>query len=56
MIYELEKTTYEKARPLFREMGHSQLFADAVFEGNHAGRIFVDDPERPTAALTRATM
>jgi len=51
MIHELEKTAYEKARPLFQEMEHSQLFADAIFEGNHVGRIFVDDPERPTAAL-----
>jgi RimJ/RimL family protein N-acetyltransferase len=51
MIYELEKTTYEKARPLFREMEHNQLFVDAVFESNHVGRIFVDDPEHPTAAL-----
>jgi RimJ/RimL family protein N-acetyltransferase len=51
MLYELEKTTYEKARPLFQEMGHSQLFIDAVYEGNHTGKIFVDDPERPTAAL-----
>ena len=51
MIYELEKATYKKARPLFQEMGHSQIFADAVLEGYHAGRIFVDDPESPTAAL-----
>ena len=51
MIYELEKTAYEKARPLFQAMGHNQLFADAVFEGNHVGRIFVNDPEHPTAAL-----
>ena len=51
MMYELEKTDYEKACPLFRGMGHSQLFADAVFEGNHVGRIFVDDPVSPTAAL-----
>lgn len=51
MIYELEKTAYAKARPLFQAMEHSQLFAAAVFEGNHVGRIFVDDPEHPTAAL-----
>lgn len=51
MIYELETTAYEKARPLFQEMGHSQLFTDAIFEGNHAGRFFVNDPEHPTAAL-----
>ncbi|HOT91665.1 MAG TPA: GNAT family N-acetyltransferase [Anaerolineae bacterium] len=51
MIYELEKTAYEKACPLFQGMGYSQLFAEAIFEGNHAGRVFVDDPERPTAAL-----
>jgi len=51
MIYELETTAYEKTRPLFQEMGHSQLFADAIFEGNHVGRIYVDDPEHPTTAL-----
>lgn len=51
MIYELETTAYEKARPLFQGMGHSQLFADAIFEGNHVGRVFVDDPECPTTAL-----
>ncbi len=51
MIYELERAAYEKARPLFQEMGHSQLFTDAIFEGNHAGRFFVNDPEHPTAAL-----
>lgn len=51
MIYELKKTAHEKARPLFQGMGHSQLFANAVYEGNHVGRVFVDDPEHPTAAL-----
>ena len=51
MIYELEKTAYEKARPLFQGMGHSHLFSDAIFEGNHVGKLFVDDPESPTAAL-----
>lgn len=51
MIYELEKTAYEKARPLFQELGHNQLLIEAIFEGNHSGRFFVDDPEHPTAAL-----
>lgn len=51
MIQELEKTSYEKMRRLFQEMGHSQLFIEAIFEGNHAGRFFVNDLEHPTAAL-----
>jgi RimJ/RimL family protein N-acetyltransferase len=51
MIRELEKTSYEKVRSLFQEMGHSQIFIEAIFEGHHAGRFFVNDVEHPTAAL-----
>ncbi|HOU16176.1 MAG TPA: GNAT family N-acetyltransferase [Anaerolineae bacterium] len=51
MLYELEKTTYPKIIPLFESTGYSQLFVDAVLEGHHVGRVFVDDPQCPAAAL-----
>jgi RimJ/RimL family protein N-acetyltransferase len=51
MFYELLKTNYNRVKPLFQGMSHSQYLIDAVFEGNHIGRIFVDNPEHPTTAL-----
>ena len=51
MLYELKKTTYPKISPLFQDAQYSQLFVKAMLEGNHVGNIFVDNPERPAAAL-----
>jgi GNAT superfamily N-acetyltransferase len=51
MIYELERTNYVKVQPLFQGMSHNQSIVDAVFEGNHTARIFVDDPKHPSSAL-----
>ncbi len=51
MIHELDKASREKARPLFQERGHNQIFIDALFEGNHTGRIFVDNRVHPSTAL-----
>ncbi len=51
MLYELGKTIYQKAHPLCRDLGPNQLFVEAVFEDTHVGRILVDDPAQPTAAL-----
>ena len=39
------------AQPLFAEATYDAAHVDAVFEGRQPGRVFVDDPTRPTVAL-----
>ena len=51
MVYELHPDAFERAAPLFEAAWFDRAFIDAVFEGGQAGRLFVDHPERPTAAL-----
>jgi len=43
VIYELNKTDCEKARPLFHPLAW-RLTSAAVLDGNNPGRGFVDDP------------
>ncbi|UII58385.1 GNAT family N-acetyltransferase (plasmid) [Cytobacillus spongiae] len=49
MISELEKSDYYKCRELIYEKG--PLEAEAVIEGSHPGRIFVDDIISPTSGF-----
>lgn len=51
MIYELPRALFGRARGLFAETWMDGAFIWGVFEGRLAGRVFVDDPERPTAAM-----
>ena len=51
MIYELPRPLFDRAAPLFAEAWMDGAFIWGAFEGHVAGRIFVDDPARPTAAL-----
>ena len=54
-IYELPPNLFERAAPLFEPAWFDEAFIQAVFEGRQAGRIFVDQPELPTAALMTRT-
>ena len=51
MVYELHPDAFERAAPLFEAAWFDRAFIDAVFEGGQVGRLFVDRPDRPTAAL-----
>ncbi len=51
MIYELPRALFGRARGLFAETWMDGAFIWGAFEGRLAGRVFVDDPERPTAAM-----
>ncbi len=51
MIYELPRALFGRAQPLFVETWMDGAFIWGAFEGTLAGRVFVDDPERPTAAM-----
>ncbi|CAA9540137.1 MAG: Urease gamma subunit [uncultured Thermomicrobiales bacterium] len=50
-VHELPPERFDRARALFAGATYDAVYADAVFQGIHDGRLFVDDPERPTAAL-----
>ncbi len=54
-IYELPPDLFERAAPLFEPAWFDEAFIQAVFEGRQKGRIFVDKPEHPTAALMTRT-
>lgn len=51
VIYELPQSRFSLAQRLYSGMWYDEAFIEAVFEGRQAGRIFVDDPDRPAAAL-----
>lgn len=51
MICELPHALFERAAPLFAETWMDGAFIWGPFEGHLPGRLFVDDPARPTAAL-----
>jgi RimJ/RimL family protein N-acetyltransferase len=51
MIHALNKTDYEKARPLFQPLTEYLLFCTGVLEGKYPGRVFVDDPAHPRTAF-----
>lgn len=50
-VYELPVERFALAAPVFAGATFDAPYIDAVFEGRGDGRIFVDDPERPGAAL-----
>jgi RimJ/RimL family protein N-acetyltransferase len=50
MIYELNKASYEKVRPLFRALEY-HLTSAAVLDGNNPGRVFVDHLDNPRTAF-----
>jgi RimJ/RimL family protein N-acetyltransferase len=50
MMLELEPRDFERVRSLFQGFDYS-LSIHAAIEGNNPGRIFVDDPTDPRAAL-----
>lgn len=39
------------ARPVFSDAWFDRAHIDSVFEGRQPGRLFVDDPEQPSAAI-----
>ena len=51
MIYALPRALFDRARGLFAETWMDGAFIWGAFEGRLAGQVFVDDPERPTAAM-----
>ena len=51
MFYELAKSDYEKAQPIFNAMNYN-LAPISVIKGRLPGKIYVDDPLLPGAALT----
>ena len=51
VIYELPPEQQERAWPVYAEACFDRAQIDAVFEGRQPGRVFVDDPEQPRAAL-----
>jgi len=51
VIYELPRELFDRAAPLFAQTWIDGAFIWGPFEGRLPGRLFVDDPARPTAAL-----
>lgn len=50
-VYQLPPSLCSRAAPLFAEGWMDGAFIQGVFEGKATGRIFVDDPNQPGAAL-----
>lgn len=50
-IYELPFAHFGVAAPLFVDAWFDEPYMEAVLDGKQPGRIFVDDPQQPTAAL-----
>lgn len=50
-MYELHKNEYDIVRPIFANIGDNRAHIFAAIEGNSISRIFLDNAERPTAAL-----
>lgn len=53
-MYELSRSEYGRVAPLFEELQVDRLAVLLVLKGDHPGRVFVDDRERPRAALISA--
>jgi RimJ/RimL family protein N-acetyltransferase len=51
IIYELPQALAGSAAPLFKTSWFDEAFIDAFFEGRDIGRLFVDNPHLPSAAL-----
>ncbi|MBZ0299778.1 MAG: GNAT family N-acetyltransferase [Anaerolineae bacterium] len=54
MKHELDVRRYEEVRPLFDELAAYYVSIPALFDGVNPGRIFVDDPTHPQAALIQS--
>ncbi len=50
-VYELPHSMIDRAASLFAGTWFDEAQIHSVFEGKQAGRVFVDDPDTPTAAL-----
>lgn len=55
VVYELPPERRQLAWPAFSEARFDRAQIDSVFEGRQPGRVFVDDPEHPTAAILART-
>ncbi len=51
IVYELPPDLFGVAAPLFAPAWFDRAYIDAVLEGRDRGRVFVDDPDAPSAAL-----
>ena len=51
MIYELPRSLFDRAAPLFAETWMDGAFIWSALREGQEARLFVDDPARPTAAL-----
>ena len=51
LIYELPQAQAGIAAPVFKGIWFDEAYIDSFFEGRQEGRIFVDNPRKPTAAL-----
>jgi GNAT superfamily N-acetyltransferase len=51
VIYELPRALFDRAAPLFAETWMDGAFIWGAFEAVQDARLFVDHPERPTAAI-----
>lgn len=54
-IYELLPGSFPVVRPLYEVVWFDEAQIGAVLEGKQTGRVFVDDPDRPRAALVCRT-
>jgi RimJ/RimL family protein N-acetyltransferase len=54
-VYELLPETSGVAEPLYASATFDKAYGDAFFEGVQPGRLFVDDPVRPTSAMLART-
>lgn len=50
MLHELQPEQFERVRPLFGPLA-DLVFCGAVLAGTHPGRVYVDNPDTPGAAL-----
>src|SRR5688500_6960746 len=50
-VYELPPDRFDLARPLLSSPPADWAYVDAGLTGVNPARVFVDDPDRPTAAL-----
>jgi GNAT superfamily N-acetyltransferase len=50
-VHELSPDNLAAARSVFSKAWFDRAQIDAVFEGRQPSRVFVDDPEQPTAAI-----
>jgi GNAT superfamily N-acetyltransferase len=50
-VYELPAERLSVARPVFADAWFDRAYIDSVFEGRQPGRLFVDDPDQPAAAI-----